>query len=307
MSTFLITLQNDTLYIGPNPEQPATTDRLVQDAIAKVDHMLAQGNLPGGPLLKVNGPAPLPVCFALAHKLAPIYRAIAAFDPKVNSYIVVITQDAAYTCGELIQQTAIAEGTANSYSPVKVVLCGPPRSGKSCLRQGLKQAISQLPNAPYPYVITACPDGEGAWFSEAAQRDPQIARQLKDAYKTNFTPAFATLAAGWVSNTQNPLTLIDVGGKRTDENKRIMAPASHAIILSGDPSQIPEWEDFCQSLSLTIIAKVHSDYNQTQDNVVTSPSGPITGHVHHLERGEDISTRPMVQALAHQIVQLTSA
>jgi CRISPR-associated protein Csx3 len=50
--------------------------------------------------------------------------------------------------------------------PVKVVLCGPPHSGKSCLREGLKQAIRQIPNAPYPYVLTACPDGEGAWYFE---------------------------------------------------------------------------------------------------------------------------------------------
>lgn len=45
---------------------------------------------------------------------------------------------------------------------MKVVLCGPPRSGKSCLREGLKQAIRRVPGAPYPYVITAAPDGEGA-------------------------------------------------------------------------------------------------------------------------------------------------
>lgn len=303
MSTFRISLQNDTLHISPNSEQPATTDCLVKDAIAHLDNMIAQGTLSGGALLKVNGPAPLPVGFAIAHKLAPLYRAIAAFDPKVHSYIVVIAQDSAYTCGELIQETA-ADSTS---LPVKIVLCGPPRSGKSCLRQGLKQAICQLPNAPYPYVITACPDGEGSWFSESAQRNPQLARQLKDAYKAKFTPAFATLAAGWIRHTQNSLTLIDVGGKMTDENKHIMAQATHAIILSGDPSQISAWENFCQSLNLTPIAKVHSDYNNTQDHVAISPEGQIVGHIHHLERGEDISTRPMAQALAHQVVQLIQA
>jgi len=42
---------------------------------------------------------------------------------------------------------------------MKVVLAGPPKSGKSCLREGLKQAIRRISGAPYPYVITACPDG----------------------------------------------------------------------------------------------------------------------------------------------------
>lgn len=105
MSTFLITLKSDTLHISPNSDQPATTNRLVQDAIVRLEAMIEQGQLPGGPLLKVNGPAPLPVGFAIAHKLAPHYRTVAAFDPKVNGYIVVIAQDAAYTCGELIQES----------------------------------------------------------------------------------------------------------------------------------------------------------------------------------------------------------
>jgi CRISPR-associated protein Csx3 len=70
--------------------------------------------------------------------------------------------------------------------PLKVVLYRPPHSGKSCLREGLKQALMvehRLGNAPYPYVLTACLDGEGAWYSEAARRDVALARQWKDAYK----------------------------------------------------------------------------------------------------------------------------
>ena len=63
---------------------------------------------------------------------------------------------------------------------MKIVLGGPPHSGKSCLREGLKQAIRIIPNAPYPYVITACPDGEGCWHYEAASCDPKNAEIVKD-------------------------------------------------------------------------------------------------------------------------------
>ena len=298
METFHIHLHGDVLKIGFNPGKPATTDHIVRDVISRLKAMDDSGELAGGPLLKVNGPAPLPVCYTLAHHLANKYRTVAVFDPKAGAYVVAIAQSSTYGCGELIPAD-----TPVVSSHIKVVLCGPPRSGKSCLRQGLKQAILKIANAPYPYVITACPDGEGAWFSEAAQRDPILARQLKDAYKAKFTPEFATLAAGWVCQTQNPLTLIDVGGKVTDENRQIMAQATHAIILSSDLEQISTWKTFCQSVGLTVLAQVHSNYEAEHDHVVSETAGFITGQVHHLERGEDISTRPMVQALARHILQ----
>lgn len=128
----------------------------------------------------------------------------------------------------------------SEHEQVKVVLCGPPHSGKSVLREGLKQAIKRLPEAPYPYVITATPDGEGAWFSETAQHDAELARKLKDDYKSKFTPEFAKVRADWVEKATTQLTIVDVGGKTSDENRMIMAPATHAVILAGDINKIPE-------------------------------------------------------------------
>ena len=72
----------------------------------------------------------------------------------------------------------------------KIVLAGPPRSGKSCLREGLKQALRVMPGAPYPFVITGCPDGEGSWFQETVNHDPDLAAACKAAYKAKFTPEF---------------------------------------------------------------------------------------------------------------------
>ncbi len=37
-------------------------------------------------------------------------------------------------------------------SLMKVVLYGLPHSGKSCLKEGLKQAIRRIKGAPYPYL-----------------------------------------------------------------------------------------------------------------------------------------------------------
>lgn len=158
--------------------------------------------------------------------------------------------------------------------------------------------------APYPYFLTACPDGEGSWYSEAARRDPELARRLKQSYKAKFTREFAQEKAKQVQNLSLPLTIIDVGGKVSEENRLIMAPATHAVILAGDMALVPEWKDFCAELNLDIIAILESDYNGTCDRI-DAESPILTGSVHHLERGEDVSDRPMVQALAKRLVQLS--
>jgi CRISPR-associated protein Csx3 len=189
---------------------------------------------------------------------------------------------------------------------IKVVLCGPPRSGKSCLRQGLKDAVWALPGAPYPYVITACPDGEGAWFQETVNTDPALAAELKAAYKAKFTPEFVNRIAASVGACSLPLTVIDIGGIPSAENRKICAAATHAVLLAGDTSRYPEWREFCQALSISVVAEIESDYHGTSDTVPSlGEDGVWRGSVHHLERGEPVAQRPTVVALAELLVRLS--
>ena len=207
------------------------------------------------------------VSYAIAAQLSEPelrYGAIAVYDPKIGTkgqknYIVAITDGTQYQLGEVIPTQQ-----PQPEKP-KVVLCGPSRSGKSCLREALKQAIFQLEGAPYPYVITACPDGEGAWYSAAARRDPQLARRLKQQYKAKFTPDFARKAAGWVRSANTALNLIDVGGARSPENRLIMAQATHAVILSREATEIPPWLEFCQDLGLSVVALLYSHRQGKED------------------------------------------
>lgn len=189
----------------------------------------------------------------------------------------------------------------------KIVLCGPPRSGKSCLREGLKQAIRRIPGSPYPYVITACPDGEGSWFQETVDLDPELAAQLKAAYKSKFTPEFVRRVADSVKNCTLPLTLVDIGGIPSVENEVICASATHAILLAGDLNRLPEWHAFCGKLGLHIIAEIHSDYRGTEDSVPSLGEDSVwRGSVHYLERGEPVYERPTVKALAEILVGMAS-
>ncbi|MFA7302546.1 MAG: hypothetical protein WC030_02245 [Candidatus Paceibacterota bacterium] len=185
----------------------------------------------------------------------------------------------------------------------KIVLAGPPRSGKSCMREGLKQALRAIPGAPYPYVITACPDGEGAWFQETVNHNPELAAECKAAYKAKFTPEFVERIKTSVEKCSLELTLVDIGGITSVENEQICSGATHIVILAGDMSGAAEWRRFAQKVGLTVVAEIHSDYHGREDRVEgVAQDSILRGSVHHLERGEPVADRPMIRALAEHLV-----
>ena len=70
---------------------PSSNDQIVKDATARLDEMMKTGELSGGGLLKINGPASLPIAMVLGHKVSHLFEAVACFDPKLNKYVVVIS------------------------------------------------------------------------------------------------------------------------------------------------------------------------------------------------------------------------
>ena len=327
MQSYQIQLKGDVLHVGFNRNIPAQGDRIAKDALSRINQMIDSGEISGGKRILIDGPQSVPVAYILSHKLVHLYEVIAVLDPKLGSkistpdgairhktYIVTSVHGSTeYKVGDLIE----TQESQKERSRIKVVLCGPPQSGKSCLRDGLKKAILGNVDAPYPYVITACPDGEGSWHQQACENNKSLAFDCKHNNKASVTPEFAREAAKWVRSANQLINIIDVGGRITDENKTIMQPATHAVILSGDTSKFVKWENFCQTLGLKVIAKIHSQLNATEDEVLFSnnwqentnelleSTSLLTGSVHRLERGENLSTRPMVQALADVLIHLT--
>ena len=170
-------LQDDVLRVGFSKNIRASGDRVVRDALIALEQIQERGNLRGGKLLKIDGPQSIAVAYTIAHKLAHLYGAIAVADPKIGrrgykTYIVAVSHDPAYEIGDIVE----TEEPQIERNIVKIVLCGPPQSGKSCLREGLKWQIMGMLNAPYPYAIAACPDGEPAGMQEIFGRDPEMAR-----------------------------------------------------------------------------------------------------------------------------------
>ena len=101
MLTYIIEKTADdllTIKFGADSEN----DKKVVDAAAQLTDLKDTGKLSGGELMKVNGPASLPVAMVLAHELGHIYGAIACFDPKMKGYVVSIAHGGKYTVGQVI-------------------------------------------------------------------------------------------------------------------------------------------------------------------------------------------------------------
>lgn len=307
--SFLIYWENDVLIAKINNGVKADGDRLLLDAEAQLENLISSGQLPGGKrLLRINGRATVLASFMIANKIAHLYSSVAVFDPKLGDkgldrYVVVLSHSKDYQVGETFDV---------NYDPnltVKAVLCGSPNTGKTVLRDGLKAAILNLNNAPADfYAISGCPDGDGSWYAETVAKYPELADKLKAEYKTKFTPEFAQAKAKDIQGIKNSLLLFDVGGKiPSDENKVIMSQATHAIIVAKTKDEVIAWQEFCETQlakPLPVIAIIYSDLHGNSDTI-TSEEPVLRGSVHRLRRGEDISGRTMVQALAKVLVKLT--
>lgn len=100
MATYNIALNDGILKVGF--EDPAQNDQIVRDAATRLDEMVKADELAGGPLLRINGPASLPVAVVIAHAVSHIYGAVAVFDPKLGKYVVSVTHGGQYELGELV-------------------------------------------------------------------------------------------------------------------------------------------------------------------------------------------------------------
>jgi len=96
--TYCVVLEGDDV-MKVSFGAPAQNDDIVRDAVAGVKAL----NLQGGKLLKINGPASLPVAIAIGHEVSHLYGAIGVFDPKLGKYVVAVSHDAEYKVGDLIQ------------------------------------------------------------------------------------------------------------------------------------------------------------------------------------------------------------
>ena len=204
---------------------------------------------------------------------------------------------------------------------IKVVVGGPPHSGKSVFVYALMNNL----HAYDTLLLNAAPDGEGPWLmAHYGNKEAKKYRQ-----KGDFTAEYVNDRARKVKNWVGPLTIVDIGGMITEENKKIIQGATHAIILAGSqdgrarksdrtkaggmpedmsPSsfvkETKRWKDFFESNGLQVIGTIQSDLYGKTDHIIGEKKGVLRGSVHSLKRSESAVDRKMIQALAEKINDL---
>lgn len=161
---------------------------------------------------------------------------------------------------------------------MRIVVGGPPHSGKSVFLWYLK---SFLPIGSY-MPVRAAPDGEGDWTQHLYQGNAELAQELRQ--KGTFSSEFVDWAAESVRNCTDRFCLVDIGGRVTDENRRICNDADGLIILAGDMAKVPEWQEFAAELGLKVLAIVGSTLDHLEEWRRVSDDGLFEGLCVNLDR-----------------------
>ena len=100
MTTFNIVRDGNTLKLSFGA--PAQNDQIVRDVSARLAAMQEAGELKGGGMIRLNGPASLPVAVVITHAVAHLFEGVAVFDPKLAKYVVAVSHSPAHKVGDLI-------------------------------------------------------------------------------------------------------------------------------------------------------------------------------------------------------------
>lgn len=101
MASYRISLEEGNLLrVGFG--DPAQNDQICRDAARQLEELISSGILAGGPVIKINGPASLPVAVVIAHAVSHLYQTVAVFDPKLGRYVVAVSHSSQYGVGDLI-------------------------------------------------------------------------------------------------------------------------------------------------------------------------------------------------------------
>ncbi len=188
-----------------------------------------------------------------------------------------------------------------------IVFCGPPHSGKSVLIANLKK---RLPD-DCQRVLRACPDGEGDWSNENGNFNVDVRNKGK------FTPEFVGRFCDAIDNNKDSkIVIVDVGGRRTEENRKIFSHCdSYVVLCSSIPEnegEMQEWQHFSDSIikngtqgeHLESFALLDSELEGVEEiyfdeNRVCPLRGKVTG----LERKTLLKSSPLLDKLAARIIK----
>lgn len=173
----------------------------------------------------------------------------------------------------------------------RVVVCGPPHSGKSVF---LANLMRQLPPDSF-YLAFAAPDGEWHWSNFGDQDLVAVVRQ-----KGAFTEDFVSSMVEAIKRNEQPLVLVDTGGVMSPENARIFAACEGCIILSSDHDKIGAWRDFAARNNVQVLAELDSVLHSTCELYPDQGDNIVRGRISGLERGQTIQS-PTLNAVVDRL------
>lgn len=182
---------------------------------------------------------------------------------------------------------------------MKIVVCGPPHSGKSVFVSVL---TGLLPRELY-MLVEGAPDGEGitGWSSNA---DPALVKQVR--HKGKFLPEFVNWVVRSINTSTAPITIVDVGGRRSPENERIFKACDHFIVISSNPEETLNWIEFGTGFGLKPLAVLDSVLEGT-DEIYDEKSELLKARISNLDRNSPPRLSITAKAVAGSIIEKATA
>jgi hypothetical protein len=137
-----------------------------------------------------------------------------------------------------------------------IAVVGPANAGKTTLLHQLDERLQTRVNAAL--VLKGNPDGTGRYLFHA----PDLREALKSEVKGKWGDATVERICEWIGHGRRNLkiALVDLGGKHTPENDRILRLCSHYILVSrlADAEGAASWDTVCSRNGLERIAWMRS-------------------------------------------------
>lgn len=174
---------------------------------------------------------------------------------------------------------------------MKIIMCGPPHSGKSVLISSL---YSLMPSDSSQRII-ANGDGEGGWSQNPDQMQVQDVR-----IKSDNTPEEFEAWTQTIKNAIQDIVLVDIGGRLGEDKAPLFDVSDSFIVLSSKPDVVEDWIRFGEKHNCKCIAVLESVLDGTDEIFNDKPY--FHACISHLERGYNASKSEVVQKLADLIV-----
>ena len=118
--------------------------------------------------------------------------------------------------------------------------------------------------------------------------------------KGQFSQDFVDRVCRDLAQRHLPL-IVDVGGKPTPDQERILDQCTHAVLISANEAGLKEWRDRFERHGLPIIAELRSVL--IGEDRIDAETPVLRGQITNLERSNRVGG-PMVEALAQRLQRL---